>query len=133
MTDEPHIPYFNMGQWPLFVGFTTSRKAFAREVKRLGNPTVKFLASDHSSATMHTFVEDGSTVCIIAMEKPAGRSNEQVAGMIAHEAVHVAQELWARIGEREPGREAEAYLVQMIVQCCLQEAWKTGRVRKDRP
>jgi len=133
VTDTPCIPYFNMGQWPLYVGFTTSRKAFAREMKRLGHPGIAFLAGDYANATMHTLEKDGCLTCIIAMEKPTGRSAEQVAGMVAHEAMHIVQELWSQIGEKEPGREAEAYLVQQIVQCCLQEAWKTGRVRKAEP
>ncbi len=131
--DEPHIAYFNMGPWPIYVGFTTSPKRFAREMKRLGCEGVASLASDHANATTHHLIKDGSATAIIAMQKDKKRSPEQVAALIAHEAVHVAQELWSNIGERTPGREAEAYLVQMIVQCCLQEVLDTGRTRKEAP
>lgn len=132
MTDEPHIRYFNMGPFPIFVGFTNSPKAFAKEMKRMSVSGVDFV-NPGSNATVHTLSKDGSTVCIITMEKAKDKSPEMVAALIAHEAVHVVQELWDAIGEHEPGREAEAYLVQQIVQSCLQEAWKTKRVRRSEP
>jgi 4-hydroxyphenylpyruvate dioxygenase-like putative hemolysin len=133
VSDEPHITYFNMGAWPIFVGFTQSRKAFNKEMKRLGNKDVRFLASNHASATTHILEKDGTTACIIALGDVKGRSPEQIAGLIAHEAVHVAQELWANVGEREPGKEAEAYLVQQIVQECLQIVNESGKVRSTTP
>lgn len=133
MKDEPHITYFNMGSWPIYVGFTTSPKAFAKEMKRLKCGDVAFLSTTHADATTHFLVKDGSSTCIITMRKAKDKSFEQRAGLIAHEAMHVVQELWSNIGEREPGKEAEAYLIQMITQCCLQEALNTGRVRKTEP
>jgi len=131
---EPHITYFNMGPWPIYVGFTQSKKAFAKEMKRLGIAGNPFIANDHSTATMHTLesASDHGLTCIIAMRKMKA-SPEQVAALIAHEAVHIAQRLWANIGETKPGWEAEAYLVQMIVQCCLQEINKSGLERATSP
>lgn len=133
MTDKPHIAYYNMGAWPLYVGFTTSAKAFNREMKRLNVKPAPAFISPGANATMHTLEKEGTRTCIIAFQKPTGRSVEQVAGLLAHEAVHVAQELWEAIGETQPGREAEAYLVQQIVQCCMQNALSTGRTRKEAP
>lgn len=133
MTDKAHINYFNMGPWPVYVGFTTSEKAFKREMKRLKVDGVPFIMNDHSNASAHYLTHEGDLTVIITMQPVGDRPVEQVAGLIAHEAVHVAQELWDNIGERNPGREAEAYLVQMITQCCLQDALKTGRSRKEAP
>lgn len=135
MSDDPAIEYFNMGPWPIYVGFTTSRKAFRKEMKRLNVvPAPDFIANDHSHATAHYFTApNGGLTCIITMEKPGKRPIEQIAGLIAHEAVHVAQQLWENIGEAKPGDEAEAYLVQMITQCCLQTAFATGRQRRSTP
>lgn len=130
---EPHITYFNMGPWPLYLGFTQSKKAFAKELKRLTIDAQPFLASGHANATLHAFRCEGTLTCILTMAKTKGKSPEQVAGLIAHEATHVAQRLWESIGEDKPGAEAEAYLVQMIVQCCLQEACNTGRARSTAP
>ncbi len=36
-------------------------------------------------------------------------------GTMAHEATHAAREIWERIGETETGYEADAYLVEWIV------------------
>lgn len=133
MTDEACIDYFNMGPWPMYLGFTQSKKAFAKEMKRLSVVNVSFLSSDHANATVHILEKDGALTCIIAMEKGKGRSPEQIAGLIAHEAMHIVQELWSHIGEKVPGREAEAYLIQHIVQSCLQIACDTGRTKKTEP
>lgn len=132
MTDEPHIPYFNMGPWPIYVGFSDDPVAFAKEMDRMAMEGINFV-NPGANATCHVFTKDDSRTCIITLAKTKGKSREMVAALIAHEAVHVAQELWEGIGERQPGKEAEAYLVQMITQCCLQEAWKTNRVRRFEP
>lgn len=128
------ITYFDMGAWPVFVGFTASAKAFRKEMKRLKmKDGPDFLASDHANASAHYFTHQGKLTVIITIGSTKGRTNEQVAAMVAHEAVHVAQEMWRHLGEKNPGDEAEAYLVQLIVQSCLQEIWDSGMVRRTEP
>lgn len=64
--------------------------------------------------------------------RPAGReiSKEQYAALIAHEAVHALQFMQENLARSKSlGQEADAYLVQQIVQECLQIAWKTGKRR----
>jgi hypothetical protein len=130
---EPHIDYCHMGPWPIYVGFTTSKKAFAKEMKRLDLGKVDFLARSSANATTHHLhAEDGAPCCVITLDKTGG-AIEQIASMIAHEAVHVAQYAFEQFGEENPGRESEAYFVQHIVQFCLQIALDTGRVRKSAP
>lgn len=134
MSDKAEIAYFPMGQWPAYVGFTMSPKAFRREMKRLkvdGPPA--FLLRATADATTHFLEKNGVMTFIVAMRKSGKRAPEQVAGVISHEAMHIIQWLWAELGEREPGKESEAYLMQHIVQCCLQEAWATGRERRVTP
>lgn len=36
-------------------------------------------------------------------------------GIIVHEVTHVVQRIWKRIGERKPGKEATAYLMEYLV------------------
>lgn len=129
----PHIRYFNMGQWPVYVGFSSSPKAFEREMKRINIKGCSFLNSTHANATTHFLTCDDGLTCIIALGDTKDRSKEQVAALIAHEAMHVVQEMWSHLGETNPGRECEAYLVQHIVQNCLQEAWKSGKTRSTAP
>ncbi|MEN6624536.1 MAG: hypothetical protein ABFD50_23690 [Smithella sp.] len=38
-------------------------------------------------------------------------------GCISHEATHVSDRVWNYIGERAPGKEANAYLVEWIAEC----------------
>lgn len=127
------VAYSDMGIFPLYLGFTTSRKAFAREMKRLEVDDCSFLPNDHSAAATHYLTNRDMLVVIIAMPKAKGKSQEQVAGLIAHEATHVAQQLWEHIGEKQPGAEAEAYLVQHITQFALQQYYDTGRSRAVEP
>jgi len=36
---------------------------------------------------------------------------------LTHEAMHTARDIWQHLGEDEPGREAEAYLIGWITDC----------------
>lgn len=46
------------------------------------------------------------------------RSDEEITpGLMAHEATHAARDIWDRISETEIGCEADAYLVEWIVNC----------------
>lgn len=125
-----------MGQWPVFVGFTTDEAAFKRCIKRLKiTDDVPFLGHIRANATTHIFERNGSLTFVITLQPVTRRqTREQVAALIAHECMHVIQEM-----RRELSRgghfddESEAYLLQHLVQHCLQEAWKTGRKRAIAP
>jgi hypothetical protein len=132
--DAPRIRYFNMGAWPVYVGFTSSDKAFQAEMKRLAvEEPGKFLSRAGANATTHYLDNDGTLTCIITIGCTKGGSKSQVAALIAHEAVHVVQEMWSHLGETNPGREQEAYLVQQITQECLQELWSPRSERRTEP
>lgn len=130
---KERIHYLDLGPWPGYVGFTTSADAFSREMKRLKvkDPS-RFVSNERSNATTHFFTNHGSALAIICMEPPTRkRTKEQYAALLAHEATHVVQQMRDDLGEL--GKEAEAYLVQQIVQEGLQTAWKTGRVTRREP
>lgn len=129
---EPRIEYIPMGPWPYFVGFSTSAEDFAAEVKRLKVETeVEFIRG--KGATTHHFEHgDGSAISILAIEPYSRRrTREQYAALVAHEAVHVLQAMQRELGELGP--EAEAYIVQHIVQTVLQSAWKSRMVGRTAP
>jgi hypothetical protein len=130
---KERIHYLNLGPWPGFVGFTMSDDAFQREMRRLkiANPGSS-MANERSNATTHFLSNHGTSLAIICMEPMSRkRSKEQYAALLAHEATHVVQQMRDDLGEL--GREAEAYLVQQIVQVCLEIAWKTGRTTRRKP
>lgn len=130
------IRYFNMGPWPVFVGFTTSEEAFAKEMERLKIEGVNFLARERAHATVHILERSGSLTFIIAMApfNPRRVTREMYAALVAHEAVHIIQEMQNELAKGESlGKEAEAYLVQQIVQESLQDAWASNKCRATEP
>lgn len=133
MKKADRIHYLNLGPWPGYVGFTTSVAAFEREMKRLKVKDANaFFKNEQANATTHFLNNHGSNLAIICMQPPSKRhSNEQYAGLLAHEATHVVQEMRDNLGDL--GSEAEAYLVQQIVQEGLQQAWKSGRCKRTEP
>lgn len=131
---RPAVHYLRMGPWPYFVGFTTSDDDFRREMRRLkikGEP--RFINGGNSSATTHFLTREGhGGTAIVCMEPMTPkRTREQYAALLAHEATHVVQDMRRELGELGP--EAEAYIVQHIVQSGLQIAWNTGKVSREEP
>jgi hypothetical protein len=124
MLDKVH--YIHCGQWPVYIGFTVSSIAFEREMKRLKiGKDVSFLVHGNAAATTHFFINKRSLCCIIAMSPPSAKQNKAMyAALLAHEALHVIQEMRDELNKGQPfGNESESYLLQMIVQECLMIAW----------
>lgn len=132
-----NVKYFNMGMWPIYVGITTCEKSFQKEMKRLKLKDVPFLGRTSANATTHFFDESGRATAILITILPFNKkrnSREQYAALIAHEAMHVVQDLQRRLNRGQPlGDEAEAYLIQQIVQECLQWVWRSNKVRSTEP
>lgn len=130
MTDR--VGYVGLGIWPYFVGFTFSEEALARELKRLNVGRDIPWIKDGSDACAHHFNKGNDRMSIICVRAPSKRhSKEQFAAMVAHEAMHVVQEMRDALGDLGP--EAEAYTLQSIVQDVLQFAWATGKLRRVKP
>ena len=78
--------------------------------------------SEGADATAHHLTNGkGEAVAIICLSNFQNRSPVEVAGMLVHEAVHVWQNYCQNIGEKEPGREQEAYAIQTISQDLMSE------------
>lgn len=130
------ISYPSLGPWPGFIGICFDEKVFHKELKRLGvKEKVNFLASPLANASMHHFIsEQNGAVYLLTVGPKKGRSKEQVAGLVAHEATHIVQRMREDInGGNSLGDEAEAYIVQMVVQDALQLLWKSNKVRRLEP
>lgn len=131
MTPE-RVRYVDLGIWPYFVGFTFCEEAFARELKRLRVTKEIVWIDDGSDACTHHLSKGGQRMSMVCIRRPQRRhSKEQYAAMVAHEAVHVVQEMRDELGDL--GSEAEAYTVQHIIQDVLQIAWSTGKMRRLKP
>lgn len=130
MTDDaPHIRYFHMGQWPCYVGFTTDPDAFDAEMKRLRvDDPPQFVANDHSHATTHFLYNRDMLTVIVTIRRQRKRMKEQIAALIAHESLHVMQEMERQFyaGGRFDN-ETQAYLVQYLTQQFLIEYNNPGK------
>lgn len=91
---------------------------------------LKYLKVKHAAAyvnegawaTAHNFTNHkGDVVTLVCISDFKDRSPVEVAGTLVHEAVHVWQNYCQDIGENEPGREQEAYAIQMIAQELMSE------------
>lgn len=93
------------------------------------------IGHERANMTTHILVNRGTLCFIIAAQPPSRKhSKEQYAALIAHEALHVVQEMQRELARGEHfDDESAAYLLQHIVQHCLQEAWNTGRIKRIKP
>lgn len=79
--------------------------------------------------------EGGSATFNLAIEPwTRKRSREQYAALVAHECVHVIQEIKEEYSPTQPlGVESEAYLMQYLVQEALQLAFESKKHRSTEP
>jgi hypothetical protein len=112
---------------PCSVGFCLDEKTYIREMKALHVKEFSPFILPGADATVHHF-ENPKTlpVSLVCVDGSVKRSMASFAGLIAHEAVHVLQEVKRAMRETEPGAEWEAYTVQFILIEIL-HAWKKVR------
>lgn len=82
-----------------------------------------FVKHEYGAAT-HIYDSDGDVVCVVCMKAQEKREFSETIGILAHGAMHVAQETFKRIGEESPGVEFEAYTVQQITTELVREYLK---------
>ncbi len=94
----------------------TTEAMYKQAMKHLSIDDPDEWISTDFGATCHTFYKPGRLTCVVCMRPEKGRHISEIAGLLAHEAVHVKQKLFASINEDAPGTEIEAYAVQNIFQ-----------------
>jgi hypothetical protein len=88
------------------------------KVKHYGS----WISTPQASATSHHLTnQDGNLCCIVCLGDYKSQNAVEIAGILVHEAVHVWQEYADFYGEKNPGREQEAYAVQSIAQELMAE------------
>lgn len=114
---------------PVYYGLSMSERDFVRRLKHLGVPREDwppFTGADAHAAT-HFFEKSNQVVAVVTLGSLwKKRTRAQAVALLAHEAVHVWQEIRKQLGEIAPSSEFEAYAVQNIVQS-LVEAFEEGR------
>lgn len=117
--------WLDRGWQPVYIGFCPSEAAWKRTMKRMGLPNEPYPTND---GRVSVFENDGKMTCIMTLGDggEAKHSRVQIAALMAHEAVHVKQQICEHIGEKTPSEEFEAYTVQAIFQGFYQ-AWLDTR------
>ena len=108
--------WLNRGPYPVYIGFVPSEGAWKKTVKRIGCPNAPFPSTDGRAVT---FESTKGKICVLVCIKKHNDPIE-IAGLIAHEAMHVWQTILRTIGETAPGEECEAYAIQWLVQGLLE-------------
>lgn len=124
-----HIRYADLGPFPFYCGFTTNPMRYVREMTRLGIPDPPPFVSPGTDATAHLLTSAllaATTIVCLNRTRMLKPHPAQLAAMLAHEAVHVKQNLMDAIGERAPSIEFEAYIVQGATQFFINE-YMAGR------
>ena len=112
---------------PIYYGLCTSEKQFTKTLKALKIPKAEWpsFVNVGANATTHHFeASNGSKSAVICIQVPKGKTVSQIVGLLAHEAVHIWQEIKKSIGEKEPSSEFEAYSVQWLTQCLVHKYFK---------
>lgn len=123
------VIWLDRGWQPVYIGFCPSEAAWKHAMKRMGLPHEPY---PESAGKVTIFVLDGKRTCIMTLRDRVEETNNRVeiAGLLAHEATHVKQQICDHIGEATPSDEFEAYSVQAIFQGFYQ-AWLDTRAPDD--
>lgn len=99
--------------FPFFFAFVASEEIWDREMKRL-----KVTDTPYPTSTGHCMTLMGNQetpCCLVTLHERSDDADPGfIAGILAHEAVHVWQAMVKSMGERKPGVEFEAYMIQHI-------------------
>jgi hypothetical protein len=97
-----------------------SERPYLKVVKKFNIKEPNRWVTEGKGATCHHFYNQATnkdgilSMAIVCMQVQKGNSYNQIASLLAHEAVHVAQNMFDDMGEEKPGREVEAYCIQRI-------------------
>lgn len=115
-TAMPPLPYYTL---------CTDADSFARVLKEIkipetAKPSFYFGSFDASVSILY---EHKKTFCIVKICKIGAKKRKpiDVACLLVHEAVHIAQEYWRSHFEKNPAEEQMAYVIQHISQQLMTE------------
>ncbi len=105
---------------PIEYRLCTSERMFRRQLKAIKRhkdyPFTSWLSAA-AGACVHTLKDDaGDWQCIVCIDIDNRRDMTRTHAFLAHEAVHVWQEIKLHLGEKEPSAEFEAHAVQNIAE-----------------
>lgn len=129
------------GFFPTPIDVCFSSKDFFKILKKYGvpdymNPEIAPL--QHGMAETYAFSNQGASfVIVIFGVEYIAHDVSEMAGIVAHETIHVVERIFEHIGEDEGvGEETRAYLMQHLVeqiyQACVTEIHKYAKRKSNR-
>jgi len=106
--------------YPVLVGVTDSPAAIKRFQRKNDLPVANPL-EDSYATTVFYGTPEGTYVLLAFPEDMHEDEDVCPAAVIAHESMHAVQLIWRTIGEQNPSMEAEAYLLDHIVEHAMRE------------
>jgi hypothetical protein len=119
---DSRVVWLDRGWQPTSFGFCPSKRAWKREMKRLGCEGEAYPTTAGRCTTFDTKAGKTCVIVTISAKIAAEHSRVEVAGILCHEATHVWQQIQSAMGEDRPSIEFEAYSMQAIFQG-LYQAW----------
>lgn len=90
-----------------------------------------WIKTSWADATAHMLDHpDGGQCVIVALREKEKSDPIEIAGLLVHEAVHIAQRYFASIGEHAPAEEQQAYAIQAFSQELMAEYARQVKERK---
>lgn len=122
---------------PMCFALFTDEASYLREIndKWWNAPVDKALPFPKGAHSAHvTFLKrsDGSIPAALVCIRKADRSPAQTYSILAHEAVHIWQEMRRSMGEESPSDEFEAYSVQGIARALFDAYDAQMKVKRAR-
>lgn len=102
-------------------------------IKALDRQKVVVYLTKSDAEVCTTEIKDGTVVSFVLIRE-TDCSYEQQLALLCHEAVHIAQDYFERIGENKPAIEEQAYVIQSIFQCLAIEhrEWVERKNKNDK-
>lgn len=116
-TDMGNWVYATHGPALPLMALCFSRAEYVARCEEVATEPEEFIQKNAHMAVTSYDVQ-GRIHCIICFDNAQattdGRTPAQIAALLVHEAVHIAQRYWEYIGEEHPSNEHMAYVIQYI-------------------
>jgi hypothetical protein len=109
-----HVHVVDLGQWPPACAIIGNKRAYHRFMRGKCGGDAKVHRFPKPNAGHCEMLAHGQE-CWFVIAVGAHEFGSELACTLAHEATHLMRWLFEHIGEKAPGTEAEAYLVEHIV------------------
>lgn len=127
------VVWCDRGWFPAYFGFCPNKKAWDREMKRLGIGCEEYPTTDAKCTVFFNACEKdaavGKTIILVTIGEHIDTNDHLgIIGLIIHEATHVWQFIREDAGEDIPSKEIDAYAMQNICMSLIDAYSKTRGV-----